>query len=48
VGITEGAKPGYLAKQLGHGLEAFYRTYAEWISKDMDMIQRAIIEETWR
>lgn len=48
VGITEGAEPGFLARQLGHSLETFYRTYAEWISIDRDKIQRQIIENSWR
>ena len=48
IGITEGAEPAYLARQLGHSLETFYRTYAEWISRDRDKIQRQIIERSWQ
>ena len=47
VGITGGAEPAFLARQLGHSLETFYRTYADWISIDRDKIQRQIIENSW-
>ena len=48
IGITGGAEPAYLARQLGHSLETFYRTYAEWISRDRDKIQRQIVERSWQ
>lgn len=48
VGITEGAEPAFLARQLGHSLDTFYRTYAQWISQDRDRIQRQIMDRSWR
>lgn len=34
IGLSSGLQPGFLAKQLGHTLEVFYRTYADWIEDD--------------
>jgi integrase len=48
IGVSEGSKPAFLARQLGHSLEAFYRTYADWISRDRDLIEREILENSWR
>lgn len=48
IGITEGLEPAFLAKQLGHSLETFYRTYAAWISADRDEEQRQKLEKTWK
>jgi integrase len=36
IGLTNGAKPAFLAKQLGHTLQVFFSTYARWISGDGD------------
>lgn len=36
IGVSEGAKPAFLAKQLGHTLAVFYSTYAAWIDSDAD------------
>ncbi|HEX8610221.1 MAG TPA: site-specific integrase [Telluria sp.] len=36
IGLMSGAKPGYLAKQLGHSLRMFFTVYAKWISSDDD------------
>ncbi len=36
IGLSEGAKPGFLAKQLGHTLAVFYSNYAAWIDTDTD------------
>jgi integrase len=47
IGISEGAEPAFLARQLGHALETFYGTYAQWLSQDQDLAQREIIEGTW-
>ena len=47
IGISEGAEPAFLARQLGHALETFYGTYAQWLSQDEDLAQREIIEGTW-
>lgn len=38
LGLMSGAKPGFLAKQLGHSLQMFFSVYATWInSSDDDM-----------
>ena len=34
IGLTNGAEPAWLAKQLGHGLQMFYNVYADWIGSD--------------
>jgi integrase len=47
IGISEGVAPAFLARQLGHSLETFYRTYADWISADQDRAQRDALERTW-
>ena len=36
VGLSEGAPPAFLARQLGHSLQLFFGTYAAWISSDAD------------
>ncbi|SFB35876.1 integrase [Collimonas sp. OK607] len=32
IGLMAGARPAYMAAQLGHGLDVFYRDYAAWIN----------------
>ena len=34
IGLSNGAEPAWLAKQLGHSLQMFYNVYAEWIGSD--------------
>jgi hypothetical protein len=36
IGLMSGARPAYMAAQLGHSLEVFYRDYAEWITGQDD------------
>jgi integrase len=36
VGLMAGARPAYMAAQLGHSLDVFYRDYAKWISHQDD------------
>jgi integrase len=38
--LTAGIEPAYAAKQLGHTLEMFFRTYAEWIDEARGNEQR--------
>jgi integrase len=45
VGLMSGAKPGFLAKQLGHSLRMFFDVYADWINSDDDDREMAKIEE---
>ena len=39
IGLMSGAKPGFLAKQLGHGLRMFFTVYAKWISSSDDDLE---------
>jgi integrase len=34
-----GAKPAFLAKQLGHSLRMFFEVYAKWISSVDDQLE---------
>jgi integrase len=43
-GLTNGSNPAWLAKQLGHSQEEFFKTYARWIGKTQDDLQMDIIE----
>jgi integrase len=42
LGIAAGLPPAFLAKQLGHSLDVFFRKYATWITGDND---RALAEK---
>lgn len=44
-GLTHGANPAFLASQLGHSLEEFFKTYAKWIGQQDASKQMLIIEE---
>lgn len=39
LGLMSGAKPGFLAKQLGHSLQMFFSVYATWISSSDDDLE---------
>ena len=41
IGLMSGAKPGFLAKQLGHSLQMFFTVYATWISSSDDDLEVA-------
>jgi integrase len=43
-GLMSGLKPAYMAKQLGHSLEEFFKTYARWINNVEDDNQKAIMD----
>ncbi|AMC34795.1 hypothetical protein VN23_09320 [Janthinobacterium sp. B9-8] len=45
IGLMSGAKPGFLAKQLGHSQRMFFTVYAKWISSDDDDREMAKLEE---
>ena len=47
LGLTAGLPPPFLAKQLGHSLEMFYRVYARWISSANDLEMARRIEKSW-
>jgi integrase len=47
IGLMAGANPAFMARQLGHSLEMFFRVYAKWIDgkhddREMAKIQAAI------
>ena len=44
-GLMSGAKPGFLAKQLGHSLQMFFSVYATWISSGDDKKELAKLNE---
>jgi len=48
LGLKAGAKPAFLASQLGHSLEMFYNTYAKWITEEDDLNELKLIEEYQR
>lgn len=37
LGLMAGAKPGFLANQLGHSLEMFFNRYAKWMESENDV-----------
>ena len=45
LGLKAGAKPAFLAAQLGHSLQMFYSTYAKWINEDDDDAELALLEQ---
>lgn len=52
IGLMRGVRPAWLARQLGHSLEVFWRTYATWIRGDEDREEMgrmdAALAETWQ
>ena len=44
-GLSNGLEPAFLADQLGHTLEVFYRTYAHWLGEDKNQGQYAMLDE---
>lgn len=42
--LMAGANPAFVAAQLGHGMEVFFRDYADWIRGDQDRLEMAKIE----
>lgn len=48
LGIIAGLPPAFLAKQLGHSLDVFYRRYATWISGDDDRALAQKLATAWR
>lgn len=43
--LMNGQNPSYVAAQLGHSLEEFFKTYARWINQLMDKVQVKILED---
>jgi integrase len=44
-GLMGGLKPGFLAKQLGHSEQEFFKTYARWINGKQNMDEMDLMEE---
>ena len=44
LGLMNGSKPAFLAKQLGHSLQMFFTVYATWISSSDDDIELAKLD----
>jgi len=55
-GLTNGLNPAYLAGQMGHSVEEFFRTYAKWVAGAHNALQMELMEwaikqnvaETWQ
>lgn len=55
-GLTNGLNPAYLAGQMGHSKEEFFRTYAKWLdgahnALQIELMERAIsqnVAKTWQ
>lgn len=45
IGLMSGAKPGFLANQLGHSLRMFFSVYAKWLNGTDDDREMAKLEE---
>lgn len=45
VGLMAGVNPAYMAGQLGHGTDVFFKDYASWISSKQDMSEMEKIED---
>lgn len=44
-GLMNGVNPAFMAEQLGHSLEEFFKTYAKWINNNQNQVQLALIEK---
>lgn len=45
IGLMSGAKPGFLADQLGHSLRMFFEVYAKWIRSCDDDLEMAKLDD---
>jgi integrase len=45
LGLMSGVKPGFMASQLGHNLEMFFKVYAKWLSGADDDREMAKLEQ---
>jgi len=51
IGLMSGAKPGFLASQLGHSLRMFFTVYAKWLNgadddREMEKFEQAIAQNS--
>jgi integrase len=45
LGIMSGARPAFLANQLGHSLQVFFQVYAKWINSKDDRVEIAKLDQ---
>lgn len=45
IGLMSGAKPAFLAAQLGHSLRVFFDVYAKWIGSRDDNLEMAKLND---
>lgn len=45
LGIMSGARPAFLANQLGHSMQTFFRVYAKWINSNDDREEIAKLDQ---
>lgn len=43
-GLMQGVNPAFMAGQLGHSVEEFFKTYAKWINTNQNQVQIELIE----
>ncbi len=43
-GLMNGVNPAFMAEQLGHSLQEFFKTYAKWIHGNQNQVQINLIE----
>lgn len=43
-GLMQGVNPAFMAGQLGHSVEEFFKTYAKWINTNQNQVQMELIE----
>lgn len=44
-GLMNGVNPAFMAEQLGHSLQEFFKTYAKWINTNQNQTQIKLIEK---
>ncbi len=44
-GLMNGVNPAFMADQLGHSVEEFFKTYAKWINSNQNQVQIDLIEK---
>lgn len=44
-GLMNGVNPAFMASQLGHSLEEFFKTYAKWINANQNQVQMKLLQD---
>jgi integrase len=47
-GLMNGVNPAFMAEQLGHSIQEFFKTYAKWINSSQNRVQLSLIERAIR